>query len=87
VGKYILTPDILEYIKKAKPNQKGEIVLAEVLQQYINEGKNIYGYEIEGRWLEAGTKMEGMRTNLYLSLKDKKYGKELKEFIRENKLV
>lgn len=87
LGKYVLTPDVFEYLSKAKPNKKGEIVLAETLQKMLNEGKNIYGYEIEGRWLECGTKIDWLKTHFYLSLKDPRYGKILKSYLKENKLI
>ena len=87
VGKYILTPEVLQYLKQAKPNKKGEIVLAETLQKMLDDGKTIYGYELEGKWLECGTKLEWLKTHLYLSLKSERYGDTLKQFIRENKLL
>lgn len=87
IGKYVLTPEVFDYLKQAKPNKKGEIVLAEVLQKMLDEGKNIYGYEIEGKWLECGTKEEWLKTHFYLSLKDPRFGPELKKFLKENKLL
>ncbi len=87
IGKYILTPEVFDYLKQAKPNKKGEIVLAETLQKMLDEGKNIYGYEIEGKWLECGNKMEWLKTHIYLSLKDPRFGSDLKKFVKENKLI
>ncbi len=87
IGKYVLTPEVFDYLKQAKPNKKGEIVLAETLQKMLDEGKNIYGYEIEGRWLECGNKMDWLKTHIYLSLKDSRFGPDLKRFLKENKLI
>jgi len=83
IGKYILTPEVFSYLKKAKPSKKGEIILAEVINDHmIKEGKVIYGYELEGEWLECGDKMKWLKSNVYLSLKHPKYGPELKEYIK-----
>ncbi len=87
IGKYVLTPEVFDYLKQAKPNKKGEIVLADTLQKMLDEGKNIYGYEIEGKWLECGNKMDWLKTHIYLSLKDPRFGPELRRFIKENKLI
>ncbi len=87
VGRYILTPEAFEYLKKAKPNKSGEIILAEVLNKMLLEGKNIYGYEFEGRWLECGTKSEWLKTHAYLSLQDPQFGSEIKNFLKENKII
>lgn len=83
VGKYILTPEVFDYLKKAKPNEKGEIILAEVFDKMLKDGKIIYGYEFEGKWLECGNKMGWLKTSLYLSLKHPQYGQELKKFLKE----
>lgn len=86
VGKYILTPEVFTYLKKAKPSKKGEIILAEVLDTMLKEGKLIYGYEFEGEWLECGNKLAWLKSNIYFSLKDPRFGPELKKFIKEKKL-
>ena len=86
VGKYILTPEVFGYLKKAKPSAKGEIILAEVFDKMLKEGKTIYAYEFEGTWLECGTKTEWLKSNLYFSLNHPKYGPELKKFLKEMKL-
>ncbi len=85
VGRYILTPEIFNYLKKTKENEKGEIILAEALNLMIENGKMIYGYEISGRWLECGKKIDWFKSNLYLLLKHPEFGKELKDFLKEIK--
>ena len=51
VGKYVLTPEVFNYLKKAKPSEKGEIILGEVFDAMLNDGLPIYGYEAKGEWL------------------------------------
>ena len=82
-GRYILTPEVFDYLKKAKPGKNGEIILAEVFNnQMLKDGKPIYGYEIDGNWIECGDKFRWMKSNLYFSLKHPKYGRELKEYLK-----
>ncbi len=82
-GRYILTPEVFDYLKKAKPSKKGEIILAEVLEdQMIKQGKVIYGYEFSGEWLEAGDKLKWLKSNIYLSLHHPRYGNEIREYIK-----
>ena len=83
VGKYILTPEVFDYLKKAKPTQKGEIFLAETFDKMIRDGKIIYGYEFEGEWLECGNKLGWLKSHLYLSLKHPQFGPELKKYLKE----
>lgn len=81
-GRYILTPEVFQYLKKAEPSEKGEIILAEVFDQMLKDGKVIYGYELDGKWLECGNKEAWLKSHLYLSLKDPKFGPGLKEFLK-----
>lgn len=85
VGKYILTPEVFNYLKKAAPSKKGEIILAEVFDKMLVDGKIIYGYEIKGEWLECGDKEKWLKSFLYLSLKNPKYGPELKNYLKQIK--
>lgn len=82
VGRHVLTPEVFEYLKKAKPSKKGEIILAEVLDQMLSDGKTIYGYEIKGEWLECGDKLKWIKSFFYIALKDARYKDELKEYIK-----
>lgn len=82
VGKHILTPEVFEFLKKAKPSQKGEIILAEVFQQMLIEGKTIYGYELRGEWLECGDKTKWLKSFLYMALKDQRFGEELRKYVK-----
>lgn len=85
VGRYILNSSVFDYLRRTRPNQNGEIILAEALKKMIKDGKIVYGYEIEGEWIECGNKIEWMKTNLYLSLRHPKYGPILKEFLKKAK--
>lgn len=82
VGKYILTPEVFDYLKNAKPSEKGEIILAEVFDKMLQSGKLIYGYELDGEWLECGDKLKWMKSFFYLALKDPKYKDELKQYLK-----
>jgi len=85
VGKYVLTPEVFDYLKKAKPSEKGEVILGEVFDAMLNDGKTIYGYELKGEWLECGDKLKWLKSFFYMSLRDERFGKELKEYIKNLK--
>jgi UTP--glucose-1-phosphate uridylyltransferase len=82
VGKYVLTPEVFGYLKKAVPSKKGEIILAEVFDKMLSEGKVIYGYELKGEWLECGDKLKWLKSFLYLALKHPKFKDELKQYLK-----
>lgn len=82
VGKYILTPEVFSYLKKASPSNKGEIILGEVFDKMLNDGIPIYGYELKGEWLECGDKLKWLKSFFYLALNDPVFGKELKDYLK-----
>jgi len=82
VGRYVLTPEVFQYLKKATPSKKGEIILAEVLDKMLSDGKTIYGCEIKGEWLECGDKLKWLKSFFYLALKDQRFKDELKQYLK-----
>ena len=54
-------------------------MLAKALDKMAKDGKIIYGYEFEGKWLECGNKLDWLKSNLYLSLKHPEFGPKLKK--------
>lgn len=83
VGKYVFPPKIFDWLKKAPLNKNKELITGEVLEKKIEEGEEVYGCEFEGKWLECGNKLAYLKTNLYLSLKHPRFGKELKSFLKK----
>lgn len=82
VGKYVLTPEVFDYLKKATPSKKGEIILAEVFDKMLSDGKLIYGYELKGDWLECGDKLKWLKSFIYFCLKDPRFKEELKQYLK-----
>lgn len=82
IGKHVLTPEVFGYLKTAKPSKKGEIILSEVLQKMLEEGKVIYGYELRGEWLECGDKLKWLKSFMYFALKDPKFKGELQQYLK-----
>ena len=86
IGKCIITPEVFNYLKKTHFDLKSDVTLSTTLIEMAKDGKKIYGYEIEGRWLECGNKLAYLKSNLYLSLKHPKFGKELRRFLKKEKI-
>jgi len=74
VGRFVLTADIFPLIEKA-PQLKGEVYLASALDALSREG-NLYGYEMEGKWHDCGSKIGFWRANFELGLKHPEIGAE-----------
>ena len=83
VGKGIVTGEVFNYLKKTEAGERGEIGLTETLMEMVNKGEDVYGCEIEGKWLECGNKLAYLKSNFYLSLKHPQFGKELRKFLKK----
>lgn len=83
VGRYIITPEVFDYIKKTPKLETGEICISQTLAKMVRDGKIIYGYEIEGEWLECGNKLGWLKSHFHFSLKHPEFGPELKKFLKE----
>jgi len=86
VGKYVIDALVFNYLNK-KITTKGEIRLSGIFNEMIKNGLTIYGYEFKGKWLECGNKLSYLKSNLYFSLKHPQFGKELKKFINQEKIL
>ncbi|MDN5319797.1 MAG: UTP--glucose-phosphate uridylyltransferase [Thermococcaceae archaeon] len=82
LGRYILTPQIFEYLERVKPDRKGEIQLTDALELMIEEGIKIYGYMFEGRRYDIGNIFDWLRANIELGLEDEKIGEKLRELMK-----
>jgi UTP--glucose-1-phosphate uridylyltransferase len=86
-GRSIITPEVFDYLKKARPNKKGEISLTETFGQMVKDGKIIYGYQCEGRWWECGNKEDWLKSFGHFAANHQKFVKEVRKFMKEEKLV
>ena len=54
VGRYILTPDIFDILKKIKPNKNGEIQITDALLIQSKKGK-VIAYKFKGKRFDCGS--------------------------------
>jgi UTP--glucose-1-phosphate uridylyltransferase len=86
VGKYVITAEVFEILEKISFNLETEISLTEILGKMAEKGENVYGKEIEGKWLECGNKLAYLKSNFYFCLNHPQFGKELKKYIKKELL-
>jgi UTP--glucose-1-phosphate uridylyltransferase len=56
IGRYILTPKVLQNLNKLKSGAGGEIQLTDAIAQEISEERNVYGYRFRGQRFDCGSK-------------------------------
>ena len=76
VGRYVLTPDIFEYLEKVKPGKGGEIQLTDALQMLAKE-RGMMAVRMSGMRFDAGDWAEFLTANVYFALQDEELRYEL----------
>ncbi len=82
VGHYIITPDVLEALKKQEFDKRGEIGLAYALHDTVKR-LPVYGYKFSGARYDCGNKLGWLKANVALGLEDYEIGQELGEFLKQ----
>ena len=54
IGRYILTPDIFEILRKTSPDTRGEIQITDALVQQAKQG-NVLAYRFKGKRFDCGS--------------------------------
>ncbi|MHC4361324.1 MAG: UTP--glucose-1-phosphate uridylyltransferase GalU [Planctomycetota bacterium] len=81
-GRYILTPDIFEYLRQTEPRSEGEIQLTDAMRMMVRE-RPMYGLRLDGRRCDIGSKEGFIKTNIEFALKREDMAEELRQFIKE----
>lgn len=82
IGRYLLMPDIFDYLGKATPGHGGEIQLTDSLMQLAKK-RGMYAYEFNGRRYDAGDKLGYLKAVVDFALRHQTLGKAFKEHIRK----
>ncbi|MSU56427.1 MAG: UTP--glucose-1-phosphate uridylyltransferase [Candidatus Taylorbacteria bacterium] len=81
VGKYIITPDVIRTLRNVKVKEGEELRLAHALDVVARKG-DMYGVELEGEWLDCGSKIGFLKATVRFGLEHAETKKEFKEFLR-----
>ena len=85
IWKYILTPDIFDYLEKAKENRiskDGELRLADALE-LARKDKDIYWVNIKWKRFDTWSKVWYLKATIHYALKRQDLKDELKNFLKK----
>lgn len=82
VGKYIITPEVFTQLE-ASVNDEGEIRLANAFVRVLENGKVIYGHEVQGDRYDCGDKFGFVQATLQMGLKHPEIKDQLKTYISQ----
>ena len=85
IGKYVITPEVFEYLAldSAWASKDGEIRLADAFARMVDDGKDIYGLEMEGDRYDTGDKFWFLKATIDYALARDDLGPQLLEFLKK----
>ncbi|UFT98856.1 UTP--glucose-1-phosphate uridylyltransferase GalU [Radiobacillus kanasensis] len=81
IGKYILEPSIFDLLDKTIPDERGEIQLADALNEIALQGK-LHAYEYIGRRYDVGDKIGFLKANLEFALQREEMNTEFFDYLK-----
>ncbi|HWR04603.1 MAG TPA: UTP--glucose-1-phosphate uridylyltransferase GalU [Humidesulfovibrio sp.] len=82
VGRYVLTPDIFDYLEKLEPGVGGELQLTDALQGLAAKNR-LLAVKLRGQRFDAGDWVEYLTANIYFALHDEDLHDDLVRRIHE----
>lgn len=83
VGRYILTPRILENLNGQTEGSGGEVQLTDAIAREIGQSADVYGYRFKGERFDCGSKAGFLRANLAFALSRPELRNDLLTFMSE----
>ncbi|UOR11686.1 UTP--glucose-1-phosphate uridylyltransferase GalU [Halobacillus amylolyticus] len=82
MGRYILTPEIMDLLDSQGEGAGGEIQLTDAIER-LNESQRVYGYEFEGQRYDVGDQLGYIKTTIAMALERKDMHDEVLSAIHE----
>jgi UTP--glucose-1-phosphate uridylyltransferase len=84
-GRYVLQPEIFDYLEKAQPGAGGEIQLTDALRS-LAQAQGLWAFVYQGKTYDAGDKLGFLEATVELALKNPKFGEDFRTYLRGLKL-
>lgn len=82
MGRYVLTPEIFNYLKDQKEGAGNEIQLTDAIERMNNDTKNVYAFDFAGNRYDVGEKFGFVTTTIEYALKDDSISNKLKDYLK-----
>ena len=83
IGRYILTPSVLESLGQKRAGAGGEIQLTDAIAQEIADGRDVYGFRFRGQRFDCGSKAGFLQATLAFGLARDDLHDDLMAFVED----
>jgi UTP--glucose-1-phosphate uridylyltransferase len=86
-GRYVLPPEIFDYLENTQPGAGGEIQLTDGLRKLAGKKQQgLYAWIYDGKTHDAGDKLGFLKATVEIALKNSQFGAEFRSYLKELKL-
>lgn len=79
-GRYVLTPEIFDFLESQEPDEDGQIQLSEAISR-LNEKEPVYAYQFDGERYDVGDIEGYLEANILYGLKHPETADEFKDYL------
>lgn len=83
IGRYILTPKVLNNLNKISEGAGGEIQLTDAIAQEITEGRDVFGFRFKGERYDCGSKAGFLQATVAFALSRPELQDEFSSYLRQ----
>ena len=83
LGRYVLEPEIFEYLRNTKPGKGGEIQITDAILNMKNDGGKLYAYNYDGLRYDTGNKFGMFVANVEFGLRHPELKDKAKKYLKE----
>ncbi|MEO0831065.1 MAG: sugar phosphate nucleotidyltransferase, partial [Pseudomonadota bacterium] len=83
IGRYILTPEVLNSLNEMKEGAGGEIQLTDAIAEQIEQDRDVYGFRFRGQRFDCGSKAGFLQATVAFGLARDDLQDEFSEFLTE----
>ncbi|MFC4403016.1 UTP--glucose-1-phosphate uridylyltransferase GalU [Gracilibacillus xinjiangensis] len=82
MGRYVLSPEIFQFLGQMQLGAGGEIQLTDAIQQ-LNETQRVFAYDFDGKRYDVGEKLGFVRTTLEFALQNEEISADVRKMLEE----
>ena len=83
IGRYILTPDVMENLNRMKSGAGGEIQLTDAIADELEAGRDVYGFRFRGQRFDCGSKAGFLQATVAFGLARSELHDEFQQYLDE----
>lgn len=84
-GRYVLPPEVFDYLETAEPGAGGEIQLTDALR-VVADRNGLHAFVYEGKTYDAGDKLGFLEATVEIALENPDFGEKFRSYLRGLKL-